>query len=162
MKLLLAAIAVNGIFPTAPAPVPQPVAYVASTAPAEGVVRIKSAFSFDETVSRIKGDVAAKGIRFFNEIDQTALGSDAGIKISRSTLVLFGNPPLGIQFLASNPYAGLDWPVRMLVLEDANGVVWVAWTDFNFIADRYRISDRSAQLKMASEVAASIASAATK
>jgi len=50
----------------------------------------------------------------------------------------------------------------MLVLEDANGVVWVAWTDFNFIADRYRISDRSAQLKMASEVAASIASAATK
>lgn len=159
MKFLLAAIAVNGVFPTAPASIPRPAAY---TAPAEGVVRMRSAYSFDETVSRIKSDVAAKGIRFFNEIDQSALGTDAGIKISRSTLILFGNPPLGIQFLTSNPYAGLDWPVRMLVLEDAKGVVWIAWTDFRFIAHRYGIKDRPAQFKMAGEVAASIAAAAAK
>lgn len=162
MKLLLAAIAVNGIFPTVPVPVPQHVAYVASAAPADGIVRVKSNYSFDETVSRIKADVASKGIRFFDEIDQSALGAQAGIKVPRSTLVLFGNPPLGIQFLTSNPYAGLDWPVRMLVVQDPNGAVWVAWTDFNFIANRFRISDRAAQFKMASEVAASIASAAAK
>ena len=50
----------------------------------------------------------------------------------------------------------------MLVLQDADRTVWIAWTDFNFIASRYRIENRGAQLKMASEVAASIASAATK
>lgn len=54
MKLLLAAIAVNGIFPTVPVPVPQHVAYVASAAPAEGIVRMKSNHSFDETVSCIR------------------------------------------------------------------------------------------------------------
>lgn len=162
MNLLLASLALSGSFPNLPTPVEQPIAHVASSAPALGVVRVKSVYGFEETVTRIKADVAAKGIRFFDEIDQTALGEGAGIKLSRSTLVLFGNPPLGIQFLTSNPYAGLDWPVRMLVTQDAEGTVWIAWTDFNFIASRYRIENRDAQLKMASEVAASIASAATK
>ena len=76
--------------------------------------------------------------------------------------MLFGNPPLGVQFLQSNPLAGLDWPVRMLVTQDDNGEVWVSWTDFGFIAGRYRIDNRDAQIAMAGEVAASIASAARK
>jgi len=131
-------------------------------APAAGVVRLKSANSFDETLVRLKADVQAKGIRFFDAIDQSGLGAQANLKTARSTLVLFGNPPLGVQFLQSNPYAGLDWPVRMLVLEKADGSVWVAWTDFAYIADRYAITDKDPQFKMAGEVALSIASAATK
>jgi uncharacterized protein (DUF302 family) len=131
-------------------------------AAADGVVQLRSASNFDQTVAQLKADVAAKGIRFFDAIDQADLGDGAGLKIRRSTLVLFGNPPLGVQFLQSNPYAGLDWPVRMLVLEDTSGQVWVAWTDFRFIARRYRITDRPAQFKMAGEVAASIAGAATR
>jgi uncharacterized protein (DUF302 family) len=132
----------------------------AEVQPAKGVVRIRSAKRFDATVAAIKADVAAKGIRFFTEIDQSALGAEASLPIGRSTLILFGNPPLGVQFLQSNPYAGLDWPVRMLVLEDANGQVWIAWSDFNWIADRYGIADKGPQLRMASEVAASIAASA--
>ncbi len=135
---------------------------VAMPAPsASGVVRLRSDNGFDETVARLKADVQAKGIRFFDAIDQTALGASADLKIRRSTLVLFGNPPLGVQFLQSNPYAGLDWPVRMLVIEEADGSVWVAWTDFGFVAKRYAITDKAAQFKMASEVAGSIATAAT-
>lgn len=127
---------------------------------ATGVIRLRSANDFDQTVARLKADVAGKGIRFFDAIDQAALGASANLPIRRSTLVLFGNPPLGVQFLQSNPYAGLDWPVRMLVTEDADGTVWVAWTEFGFIADRYAINDRAPQFKMASEVAQSIATAA--
>lgn len=130
--------------------------------PAKGVNRIRSARGFEATVSGIRKDVAAKGIRFFDEIDQTALGAGAALKIRRSTLVLFGNPPLGVQFLQSNPYSGLDWPVRMLVLGDADGSVWIAWSDFAWIADRYAIGDRAAQFAMATEVAASIAAAAAQ
>jgi len=129
-------------------------------APAQGILRIKSANGFDDTVARLKADVAAKGIRLFDVIDQQALGAGVGLKINRSTLVLFGNPPLGVQFLEANPYAGIDWPVRMLVTEDANHNVWLAWTDFGEIQKRYQMANRDAQLKMASEVAASIAAAA--
>ena len=133
-----------------------------ASAHADGVIKQRSDYGFDETIGRIKADIAAKGIRFFDEIDQTRLGESAKLPLNRSTLLLFGNPPLGVQFLQSNPVAGLDWPVRMLVTQDDDGTVWVSWTDFAFIAGRYQLSDRDAQIKMANEVSASIASAARK
>jgi len=147
-------------FLSTPSAQARPVSTPAPVAAADGVVQLNSANSFDDTLAKLKADVAAKGIRFFDAIDQASLGDAAGLKIRRSTLVLFGNPPLGVQFLQSNPYAGLDWPVRMLVIERADGSVRVAWTDFSFIARRYRITDRGPQFKMAAEVAGSIAAAA--
>ena len=145
-----------------PLAAPAGAAVASASAPAEGVIRQRSDYGFDETVTRLKGDIAAKGIHFFDEIDHAKLGAGASLPIGRSTLLLFGNPPLGVQFLQSNPLAGLDWPVRMLVTQDDNGQVWVSWTDFRFVAGRYRIADRDAQIAMASDVAASIASAARK
>jgi uncharacterized protein (DUF302 family) len=159
VALVLATGPLTGIatFPS-PALAATPIA----SAPAQGVIRQRSDYGFDETVVRLKADIATKGIRFFDEIDQQKLGAGANLPIGRSTLLLFGNPPLGVQFLQSNPLAGLDWPVRMLVTEDADGMVWVSWTDFRFVASRYQLEDRDAQIAMASEVAASIASASRK
>lgn len=130
--------------------------------PASGVVKVKSAHGMAETVARLKADIAAKGIMFFSEIDQGKLAAGAGVSIRPSVLLVFGNPPLGTQFLSANPEAGLDWPVRMLVFQDAAGQVWVAHTDFGWIARRHGITNRDPQFAMASKVAASIASAAQK
>lgn len=123
-----------------------------------GVVKVKSAYSVPDTIARIKDDIAAKGIKLFATIDQAQLAADAGIKLRPSTLIVFGNPPLGAQFLTSNPDAGLDWPVRVLVREDADGKVWAVYSDFAWIARRFGIEDRGAQFKMASGVIASITS----
>jgi uncharacterized protein (DUF302 family) len=124
----------------------------------DGVVRVKSVYGFQETIERLKNDVAAKGIRFFIEIDQQKLAADAGITLSPSTLLIFGNPPLGTQFISANPNAGLDWPVRLLVMEDSAGGVWAVYTDFVWIAARHGIVNRADQFKMASMVIASITS----
>ena len=67
--------------------------------PPSGIVKVKSDYSVPETIARIKKDVADKGIRFFQEIDQQKLAADAGIKLNPSTLLVFGNPPLGTQFM---------------------------------------------------------------
>ena len=123
-----------------------------------GVVKNKSAYSMSETIDRLKKDVAAKGITFFTEIDQAKLAADAGIKLEPSTLLIFGNPALGSQFMTSNPSAGIDWPVRLLVIEDKNGQVWTVYNDFAYIARRHGIKNRGAAFKMASEVIASITS----
>ena len=109
-----------------------------------------------ETIMRLKRDIAEKGIMFFSEIDQSALAEKAGVKLRPSTLLVFGNPPLGTQFITSNPTAGLDWPVRLLVFETGPGEVWTAYTDFGWIARRHGIEDRQAQFKMASSVIESI------
>jgi uncharacterized protein (DUF302 family) len=111
-----------------------------------------------ETIAHLKKDIADKGIMFFDEIDQSKLAADAGIKLLPSTLLVFGNPPLGTLFLTSDPDAGLDWPVRLLVYQDADGNVWVAYTDFAWIAKRHGITNRDKEFKMASEVISSITS----
>ena len=123
-----------------------------------GVIAAKSAYGMEETVDRLKKDIAAKGIVFFQEIDQQALAAKAGIELRPSVLLIFGNPPLGTQFMTANPQAGLDWPVRMLVYRDAQGAVWVAYTDFAWIARRHGIHDREQQFGMASAVVDSITS----
>ena len=124
----------------------------------DGLVKVRSAYSVDETIARIKQDIAAKGIMFFQEVDQAKLAAGAGIKLRPSTLLSFGNPPLGAQFLTSNPYSGLDWPVRVLVLQDEAGAVWAAYTDFAWIAKRHHITDREKQFATASGVVESITS----
>jgi uncharacterized protein (DUF302 family) len=110
----------------------------------------------------MKKDIADKGIMFFDEIDQAKLAADAGVTLLPSTLLVFGNPPLGTLFLTSDPDAGLDWPVRVLVYQDAKGDVWVAYTDFAWIARRHGITNREKEFKMASEVIASITSTVQK
>jgi uncharacterized protein (DUF302 family) len=125
---------------------------------ASGVIATRSAYDVGETIARLKKDIAAKGITFFQEIDQSALAAKAGIELKPSILLIFGNPPLGTQFMTANPQAGLDWPVRLLVYRDASGAVWTAYTDFAWIAKRHGVQSRDAQFHMASEVAASIVS----
>jgi uncharacterized protein (DUF302 family) len=122
----------------------------------DGVVRVKSSYSIGETIERLKQDIAGKGIKFFSEIDQSKLAADAGIKLQPSVLLIFGNPPLGTQFITANANAGLDWPVRLLVFENDKGEVWAAYTDFNWIARRHAINNRADQFKMASSVIESI------
>jgi uncharacterized protein (DUF302 family) len=124
----------------------------------DGIIKFKSAYDMPETIARMKKDIAGKGIMFFAEIDQSKLAAGAGIKLLPSTLLVFGNPPLGTLFLTSDPDAGLDWPVRLLVYQDADGNVWVAYTDFAWIAKRHGITNRDKEFKMASEVISSITS----
>jgi uncharacterized protein (DUF302 family) len=131
---------------------------LAAATPDDGIVRVKSAHPMPETIERLKADIAAKGILFFSEIDQSALAREAGVDLPPSTLLVFGNPPLGTLFLTSNPDSGLDWPVRLLVREDADGQVWAVYTDFAWIARRHGITDRAAEFAKASEVIASITS----
>jgi uncharacterized protein (DUF302 family) len=145
-SLMLATVALTGAAPVEPA------------AEGDGVVTSRSAYTVDETIDRLKHDIAGKGITFFTAIDQARLAADAGIKLRPSTLLVFGNPALGVQFVTSRAVAGLDWPVRLLVFEDDQGAVWTAYTDFGWIARRHHIENRQAAFGKATEVIASITS----
>ena len=124
----------------------------------DGIVKVKSAYPVGETIERLKQDIAAKGIMFFSEIDQSKLAANAGVTLRPSTLLVFGNPPLGTLFLTSNPNSGLDWPVRLLVIQDEKGDVYAVYTDFDWIAKRHHITNRKEQFDTANKVVASIAS----
>jgi uncharacterized protein (DUF302 family) len=132
-------------------------AEISSSVSDGGVVTARSAFPLAETIERLKHDIAEKELKFFSEINQSQLAADAGVKLNPSTLLVFGNPALGSLFITSNPTAGIDWPVRLLVFENAKGEVWLAYTDFGYIARRHHIADREAAFDKASGVISSIA-----
>jgi uncharacterized protein (DUF302 family) len=131
-------------------------------AAANGLVKVKSAYGMDETVARLKADIANKGITFFAQIDQDKLAAAANIEIGASVLLIFGNPALGTQFMLRNQESGIDWPVRILVYRDASGMVWAEYSDFVWIARRHGITADDAPFKMANEVIGSITSAVAK
>ncbi|TJW57649.1 MAG: DUF302 domain-containing protein, partial [Mesorhizobium sp.] len=67
-------------------------------------------------------------------------------------------PALGTTFITANPKAGLDWPVRVVVYQTADGSVYAAYTDFDYIARRHGIQSRTREFKMATEVIQSVTS----
>lgn len=67
-----------------------------TTAPANGVLRVKCRYPFDETVKRIKADIAPKG-PLLQRDRPVAARCGAQIRLAPPKLLIFGNPPLGIR-----------------------------------------------------------------
>jgi uncharacterized protein (DUF302 family) len=122
----------------------------------DGITSLTSRYSVDETVAKIKTSVAEKGITLFDDIDQAGLGNAAGNTVGPSRLIVFGNPALGTTFITANPLSGLDWPVRVLVYQAKDGSVHVAYTNFDWIAERHGIRNRKKEFNMATEVIKSV------
>ncbi len=154
----LAQVVCLGVAFALPLSLPVNAVNVSASVADNGVVTVKSAYPMQETITRLKADIADKGITFFLAVDQSKLAGDAGITLRPSTLLIFGNPALGSHFITARPEAGLDWPVRLLVHEDKDGQVWANYSDFSWIARRHGITDRSAEFAKATEVISSITS----
>ena len=112
-----------------------------------------------ETIERMKKDIADKGIKFFDEIDQAKLAADAGITLLPSTLLVFGNPPLGtfVPHLRSRCRSRLAGAAAGLPGRQGRRVG--APTRISpGSRERHGITSRDKEFKMASEVIASITS----
>ena len=53
----------------------------------------------------------------------------SGRRCAHAELLIFGNPKVGSALMSSNITVGLDLPVKVLVWEDEQGRVWLAYND---------------------------------
>ena len=98
------------------------------------------------TVSRLREMVAAKGMKLFAVIDQSAEASQAGLKLRDTILVIFGSPAAGTLVMQAAPLAALDLPLKVLVWADA-GQTKVTYYAPVALAARYHLSaDLAAKL----------------
>jgi uncharacterized protein (DUF302 family) len=95
------------------------------------------------TVSRLTGILAAKGIKVFAVIDQSAQAREAGLRLRETTLVIFGNPAAGTPVMDAAPLAALDLPLKVLVWADGSRTN-VTYFSPAAIAARYELSDELA------------------
>ena len=83
-----------------------------------GVVTKLSPRPVGDTVARLTGLLAAKGVQVFATIDQRAAARTAGLDLRETVLVIFGNPAAGTPVMAAAPLAALDLPLKVLIWDD--------------------------------------------
>lgn len=99
-----------------------------------------------ETVTRLTGILAAKGMKVFGVIDQRAEAQGAGLDLRATTLVIFGNPAEGTPVMDAAPLSALDLPLKVLIWDDG-GQTKVSYFSPAALAERYGLSpDLAARL----------------
>lgn len=114
---------------------------------ADGLIKKPSNNSVDATIEKMKTVLDAKGIKVLAEVDHQANAMSADLKLGATKLLIFGNPKLGTPLMNSSITAGIDLPMKLLVWEDADGKVWLAYNDPEYIAARHNIKDRDEVVK---------------
>jgi len=104
------------------------------------IVTKLSGRSVKETVARLTEMVAAKGMKLFAVIDQSAEARQVGLQLRDTTLVIFGSPVGGTPVMVASPLAALDLPLKVLVWADGEQTK-VSYHAPQALAARHHLSD---------------------
>jgi len=113
------------------------------TANVPGSVTKLSPRSVADTVSRLIDMIAARGMKLFAVIDQSAEARQAGLELRDTTLVIFGSPAAGTPVMVASPLAALDLPLKVVVWDDA-GQIKISYDAPAALAARHRLSAEQA------------------
>ena len=96
-----------------------------------GIISIQSEFDFLTTIQNLKNIVMSQSdTKWFGEVDFQNEAKMLEVDIDPTILLLFGGPAPGGKAMETTPKIGLDaFCQKLLVYEDQNGKVWVAFND---------------------------------
>lgn len=134
-------------------------AHAAPEAPwADGLIAVESAHSFADTVTRLEAALAARRLKTL-KIDHAENAAGAGLALRPTALYIFGNPKGGTPLMEIAPAAGIDLPLKALVVEEG-GRTRVLYNDIDYVARRHAIPADAAPLANIRKLLADIAAEA--
>lgn len=101
--------------------------FMADAASTEGTVRLESAYSFSDTLARLRSTLESAGLRIFATIDHRAAAQSVGLEMPPTTVLVYGNPTGGTPLMIAAPDFALELPLRVLVREGEQGKVYVTY-----------------------------------
>ena len=107
----------------------------------EGIVKIPSHHSVDETVDKLKTILKSKGVTLFALVDHSGEAEKVGMKMPTTKLLIFGNPKGGTPLMLAAASAALDLPLKILVAEDSDGKVWISYNSPDYLKERHGLPD---------------------
>lgn len=110
------------------------------TSAESGIVSRPSHYSVDETIEKLKKLLDAKNVKIFALVDHSGEAEKAGMKMSPTKLLVFGNPKAGTPLMIASPSIALDLPLKILVAEDTNGKVWISYNDAEYLRARHNLA----------------------
>ena len=105
----------------------------------KGITNIPSHHSVAETVEKLKGILQAKGVTLFALVDHSGEAEKVGMKMPPTKLLIFGNPKAGTPVMLASPSNAIDLPLKILIREDAQGKVWVAYNSPVYVQERHNL-----------------------
>jgi uncharacterized protein (DUF302 family)/uncharacterized membrane protein YidH (DUF202 family) len=103
----------------------------------KGIINTASNHSVDETVEKLKGILAAKGVALFALVDHSGEAEKVGLKMPPTKLLIFGSPKAGTPLMLAAPSVAIDLPLKILVSEDAQGKVWISYNSPAYLQERH-------------------------
>ena len=107
----------------------------------EGIVKIQSHHSVEETVDKLKTILQSKGVTLFALVDHSGEAEKAGMKMPPTKLLIFGNPKGGTPLMLASPSAAIDLPLKILVAEDSQGKVWISYSSAEYLKERHGLPE---------------------
>ena len=107
----------------------------------EGIVKIQSHRSVDETIDKLKAILRSKGVTLFALIDHSGEAEKAGMTMPPTKLLIFGNPKAGTPLMLASPSAAIDLPLKILVAEDAQGKVSISYNSAEYLKERHGLPE---------------------
>jgi uncharacterized protein (DUF302 family) len=126
--------------------------------PENGIIRVPSQHPVDDTVARLRSLLQAKGVHVFAVVDHSGEAEKVGLHMPNTKLIIFGNPKAGTPLMLAAPTVAIDLPLKLLVSEDRDGKVWIAYNSPEFLRDRHDLpSDLMPALAVVAALAGQIA-----
>ena len=107
----------------------------------EGIVKIPSHHSVDETVDKLKTILKSKGVTLFAVVDHSGEAEKVGMKMPPTKLLIFGSPKAGTPLMLAAPSAAIDLPLKILIAEDAQGKAWISYNSADYLKERHGLPD---------------------
>jgi uncharacterized protein (DUF302 family) len=102
-----------------------------------GIISLRSRHSVDDTVAKLRSMLQAKEITVFAVIDHSGEAAKACFTMCPTKLLIFGSPKAGTPIMLAAPSAAIDLPLKLLVSEDAAGVVWISYNAPEYLRRRH-------------------------
>ena len=115
---------------------------------ASDIIIKDSNHSVNETINNIKKIVKDKGFSIFAVINHQGNAKSVGMSMRESKLIVFGNPKLGTALMQENILAALDLPISILVYQDVDGSIKIAYRNASFLKKLYGLQDNKVVAKM--------------
>ncbi len=111
------------------------------TTTVDGLITHPSPYTVPETLDRLEAILRAKNVKVFTRVDHGGEAEMVGLNMPSTQLLIFGNPKGGTPVMLSNPLSAIDLPLKALAWQDAQGKVWLTWTDPQYLKARYSLPD---------------------
>jgi uncharacterized protein (DUF302 family) len=104
-----------------------------SASAVEELITKPSAYPAAATLDRLEAALKERGFIIFARLDHAAAAESVGLKMPKSTVLVFGNPRIGTPVFIKHPTLAIDLPLKALVWEDANGKVWLSYNSAQYL-----------------------------